>query len=225
MVRDAGSLTAVPTPGRQPRRSTTAVREALLEAAAAEFDEHGYAATTLRAVAERAQVSLSVLHRHYPTKPRLFAAALVVPFVGFLEDFGAAWSGQDEQPWDDERLMARLITELHRHLSEHRRALEGLVGAPPDVAAELAGELRAALAELLARLDAIGHREADRRGWFSRDAARITERLVIAMTIGVVLSRDWLPGVDGEAPDDDAVVVERMVRLALHGIALEAPQS
>jgi len=208
---------------RQPRRSTTAVRESLLEAAAAEFSERGYADTTMRAVAERAQTSLSVLHRHYPTKPRLFAAALVVPFVGFLEDFAAVWRNQEESPWDDERLMGRLIRELYRQLSDHRRTLEGLVAAQSSASDDLAAELRAALADFIGDLDRIGHREAARRQWFTAEAARITERLVLAMTIGMVLTREWLPGIDGPEPDDEEVVLERMVQFALRGIALDAP--
>ncbi|MDX8153783.1 helix-turn-helix domain-containing protein [Patulibacter brassicae] len=207
---------------RQPRRSTTAVRESLLEAAAVEFDEHGYADTTMRAVAERAQTSLSVLHRHYPTKPRLFAAALLVPFIGFLEDFAAVWREQDGSPWDDERLMARLITELHGHLAAHRRTLEGLIAAQAGASGELVTEFRLALADFMRRLDEIGLHEAERRQWFTPDGARITERLVLAMTIGVVLTRDWLPGTDGPGPDDEAVVLERMVQFALHGITLGA---
>lgn len=45
----------------------------------AEFGEHGYDATTTRAIAARAEVDPALLHHHFGTKADLFAESLGVP--------------------------------------------------------------------------------------------------------------------------------------------------
>lgn len=55
---------------------TPHTRQRLLGAALEVAAEHGYAATTTRAVAERAGVSEGAIYRHFPTKLALLAAAV-----------------------------------------------------------------------------------------------------------------------------------------------------
>ncbi len=49
-------------------------REKILDAAETLFIEHGYAGTSLRAVAQRAKVNLAATHYHFGSKKGLFAA-------------------------------------------------------------------------------------------------------------------------------------------------------
>ncbi|MET7452024.1 ScbR family autoregulator-binding transcription factor [Streptomyces sp. NPDC005574] len=59
---------------RQERAIRT--RKAILEAAGAVFDEHGYASTTISMVLERAEVTKGALYFHFPSKESLAQAVL-----------------------------------------------------------------------------------------------------------------------------------------------------
>jgi AcrR family transcriptional regulator len=63
--------------GRRPGSEST--REAVLEAARAQFAARGYQATTVRAVAASAGVSPSMIHHFFATKDELFLAAIRMP--------------------------------------------------------------------------------------------------------------------------------------------------
>jgi AcrR family transcriptional regulator len=74
-------VTARPA-GRSGRRTgDTKTSEAILEAARAQFAEHGYRGATIRAIAARAQVDPALVHHFYGTKEALFAAAMRFPIV------------------------------------------------------------------------------------------------------------------------------------------------
>ncbi|MDT8911415.1 TetR family transcriptional regulator [Amycolatopsis sp. PS_44_ISF1] len=62
---------------RAARRAATAQR--ILEAAQAEFGEHGRDGTTVRAIAQRAKVDPSLVLQHYGSKNDLFALAIQMP--------------------------------------------------------------------------------------------------------------------------------------------------
>src|SRR4051812_5544685 len=59
------------------RRRGAALEKALLDAAWAELNDHGYDEFTIDAVAARAATSRAVLYRRWPGKPELVHAALV----------------------------------------------------------------------------------------------------------------------------------------------------
>lgn len=61
---------------RGPYAKTTAVRRRILDAALAEFGDTGYYGTTMTQVAARAELSLTGLLHHFPTKDDLVIAAL-----------------------------------------------------------------------------------------------------------------------------------------------------
>ncbi|HEU5485354.1 MAG TPA: TetR family transcriptional regulator [Microlunatus sp.] len=70
------------TPRRRrgrPRKGESNAREQILAAATEEFGEHGYDATTTRAIAARAGVDPALLHHHFGTKADLFAASIGAP--------------------------------------------------------------------------------------------------------------------------------------------------
>lgn len=54
-------------------------REDILAAARAEFDEHGYTGTTLRAVARRAEVDVALVSYYFGAKDNLFRLAVGYP--------------------------------------------------------------------------------------------------------------------------------------------------
>lgn len=68
--------------GRSGRRAgDTKTSEAILEAARAQFAEHGYNGATIRAIAAQAHVDPALVHHFYGTKEALFAAAMRLPVV------------------------------------------------------------------------------------------------------------------------------------------------
>ncbi|GGI39048.1 TetR family transcriptional regulator [Cnuibacter physcomitrellae] len=77
-------------PERVPTRVAAAqrTRTSILEAAAALFSEHGYGATTLKAIAERAGVSVETVGLAGP-KRRLLRAAFDMAFAGSSSAFPA----------------------------------------------------------------------------------------------------------------------------------------
>ncbi len=78
------SAAAAPRAYRSDRRAAQArrTRRAVLEAAAAAFLEHGYAGTTVRAVAAGAGVSVPTVELLFGTKPGLLKAAIDVAIAG-----------------------------------------------------------------------------------------------------------------------------------------------
>lgn len=70
--------TRTPRTGRRPGASGS--REAILAAAGRQFAEHGYVATSLRAIAAEAGVDASLIVHFFGTKAQLLTAALQWPF-------------------------------------------------------------------------------------------------------------------------------------------------
>jgi AcrR family transcriptional regulator len=197
------------------RRPTSEVRELIIRAATREFARGAYDETTMRAVAERAGISLSVLHHHFPSKDELFVAAALVPFLSFFEEFAASWETQVEEPWNEESLMGELVRGLYRHLGEHRSTVARLASLPPD--SELADRLRDGLAQVVAGLHPIGEHEAAVRGWFSPDVVDRTVTMTLTLVTGIVLMRPWL-----EVAEDE--LLDTATRYVLYGIRLERPE-
>jgi AcrR family transcriptional regulator len=66
----------MPEPGRVREQQRLATRQRILRAAVESFQALGYAATTTLEVQRRAGVSRGALLHHFPTRPRLVAAAI-----------------------------------------------------------------------------------------------------------------------------------------------------
>jgi len=67
----------VPRPGR--RRGSSDTRAGILAAAQAEFLETGYATTTIRAIARRAEVDPALVYHYFGDKPNLYVETLRLP--------------------------------------------------------------------------------------------------------------------------------------------------
>jgi AcrR family transcriptional regulator len=68
--------------GRAGRRTgESGTSEAIVEAARAQFAEHGYRGATIRAIAAKAGVDPALVHHFYGTKEELFAAAMQLGIV------------------------------------------------------------------------------------------------------------------------------------------------
>ena len=120
--------------GRRPAGEDT--RAAILGAARAEFDEKGYAAASMRAVARRAGVDPALVHHYFDGKDDLFTASLAAPVnpaaligelvaEGEVEGIGARILATFLGVWDDPAAQERL-RGLLRNALEHEAALTAL---------------------------------------------------------------------------------------------------
>jgi AcrR family transcriptional regulator len=164
---------------RAARRAATAQR--ILDAARAEFGEHGLEAATIRAIARRAGVDPSLVMQHYGSKAALFAVAI---------ELGEAEPGE---------VAAHLHDVLDVRLAalppETRALVRSMLTAP-----EAADAMRAFLNERVANLSrAMGGDDADLRA-----------ALIVSSILGLTIARHFL-GLDAltSAPAADIARVAR----------------
>lgn len=145
------SAAASPAPA-QPRRMTqeepsTATRDALINAAIAISAEVGYAATTTRAIAQRAQVSRGALQYHFPSWRDLVAAV----FERLQVELGRRFTfASDLSQRGLEQRVEHIVEVYHRMLSSpFRRASLNIwlrVTGDPELCSIIRKTLRASLA-------------------------------------------------------------------------------
>lgn len=107
------------TPGPRDERGVLAAR--ILEVARASFAEHGYAGTTVRAVARAADVDPALVHHYYGSKEGLLDAATTPP-QSYLDEIVAAWGAPD-------RLGEQLVRRMLRNWADpaHAPVLRAIV--------------------------------------------------------------------------------------------------
>jgi AcrR family transcriptional regulator len=84
---------AIP-PGPRDQRGVLAAR--ILSEARASFAEHGFAGTTVRAIAQAADVDPALVHHYYGTKENLLDAATTPPQT-FFDQIVTAWQAPPDQ--------------------------------------------------------------------------------------------------------------------------------
>jgi len=116
--------------GRRPGTSRT--REAILDAARAEFAAAGYAAASIRAVARRAGVDPALVYHYFTSKAGLFVAC-----VGMPADPRAVQQAAVRQGPDGARIVERFLAQWEEGQAEPGRSfitLTQAVSASPEVA-------------------------------------------------------------------------------------------
>jgi AcrR family transcriptional regulator len=163
-------------------------REAILEAARACFDEHGYAATTIELIAARSGASNGSIYHHFGSKDGILAALYLSAAASYQDEMLAVLR---EHAADAEGGIRGAVihhlawVEAHPHetrtLFEHRQALERTAHA---------GALRARNRPALAEL----------RAWLRRHveagAVRDLGPAAAAVWFGPaqLVARDWIAG-------------------------------
>ena len=146
---------------RAARRAATAQR--ILDAARAEFGEHGLEAATIRGIARRAKVDPSLVMQHYGSKAALFNSAI---------QLGEASPGEIEAHLHDV-----LDVRLAALPPETRALVRSMLTAP-----EAADSMRAFLDERVANLSrAMGGADADLRA-----------ALIVSSILGLTIARHFL---------------------------------
>ena len=133
-----------PPSGREfPRRRERALatRRRVLDAARALFIERGYVATTIDAIAERADVSTETVYATFGTKRAVLSELVDVSIAGGAEpvpvmDQSAVQRLRDEP---DQRARLRMLATLGRSILERRSAIDAVVAgaatSDPEIAA------------------------------------------------------------------------------------------
>lgn len=205
------------TSRRAARRTTEEVRTLTLAAANELFADRGYAQTSMRDIAAKAGLSLSVLYRQFTSKDELFAATLLAPFLASFEEFASAWSSQVEEPWEDTRLVGEFVRDLYANLVKYRHLLITLLAADEDSGSNLLKKAQQGLANSLRDLRSMAEHEAGRRSWLPAESVADGNSLTIAMIAGLVLLQPLLADT---AIDDEDTIVDAATRMALFGMRL-----
>lgn len=162
---------------RRPRRTGAEVRARLLSAARETFAERGYAASSTKEIARRADVTEVLLFRHYGTKAGIFTEAVIAPVHRFVEDYERAWAAHLHTT-PTELIAREYIDRLFGFLNENRDLFVALLDARshhPDAAVRLS--------DAFGRLQMIVADATREYNFPDRDPA-----LIVRLTFGLVLS-------------------------------------
>lgn len=195
------------------RRARGEPRRLLLDAARNLFTRKDYRSTTTKEIAEAAGVTEHLLFRNFGSKAGLFNEALVQPFIGFVDDFGATWRSVVPEETDEQDLARHFVGRLYDVLTENRGLLLTLVSSENLTDDERAATGIADIGAALTTLGRISAEGIELRGMQSAQPA-LPAHSTVAMIVGMVAMRSSFFG--AQAPDREAIV-EELVQATLHG--------
>src|SRR6476620_6377098 len=102
------------------RRPRGEPRRLLLDAARELFAHQDYRSTTTREIAQAAGVTEHLLFRNFGSKAALFREALVLPFTGFVDEFGQTWRSVVPEETDKEELTRHFVGQLYDVFVKHQ---------------------------------------------------------------------------------------------------------
>ena len=187
-----------------------------MDAARTLFASKGYAGTSTREIAEQAGVYEPMVYRRFPTKAKLFEAAILEPFNKVISDYLEAWQAQAQDPATTEELVRQFVVPLYRLLSEHRELVLALVAAQEFHSAVGEGQRESELSQLLERLEPQLEIEAARRPLRDVDVP-VTLRVSVGMIMGVAVLDQWLFQSEAKRPSEERVL-EELVQFCLYGV-------
>lgn len=195
-----------PTRRRRQRRSREDVLALIKDAALQLFAEKGYAGATTLEIARRADVSETLLFRHFGGKANLYDAVVSAPFLKIMESFGEEQQARGEGA---EAPNARKQSgELFDFFEQNREVFSALVLG--SASAEGADPVRLAGLETTFRQAAEGvHAAYARAGKEPPFDLDIAVRLIFGMVAAGVLLRPMLfSGREASSADIRAVITE-----------------
>ncbi|WP_157390388.1 TetR/AcrR family transcriptional regulator [Nocardia terrae] len=140
------------------------------------FADKGFDGATTKEIARRAQVAEPTMFRIYPTKEKLYEAAVLGPFDRFLEDFTARWMAAEIPGGEPEIVLRQFVVELHGLVARNRSLITALASADA---------LTAGAQPALTRLESVGQAIARTYGldFDVPVAVRIATATVVAATV------------------------------------------
>ncbi|MBZ0231902.1 MAG: TetR/AcrR family transcriptional regulator, partial [Deltaproteobacteria bacterium] len=125
--RSAAPRAAVRAVARE--SALTVYRDAILEAAEAEFADRGYAATRMQDIARRAGMSVGALYRYFDSKEAIFGSMVRRSSDRAVEQLSAAGAGAK----DLSLRIGDLVESMFRFIEDHR-AMFLVLRQQPEVA-------------------------------------------------------------------------------------------
>ncbi|MCO8277061.1 TetR family transcriptional regulator [Actinoplanes sp. TRM 88003] len=151
------------------RRDSAQTRQDLLDVARNRFARHGYAATTVRDIADEARVNVALINRYFTSKEGLFRACLT---------FAASDVSREETATGPAEIAARLAHRLGSSLDD-RRQLDALLLLIRTSGDERIDDLRRSVLRSLSEKLAPG----------GSGEALLRSQIVLAAAVGISLMR------------------------------------
>jgi AcrR family transcriptional regulator len=198
---------------RRRRRTPEELTDRVLEAAAEEFEQAGYAGATTAAIARRADVTEAQIFRMFGSKRELFHAAIFAPLNRHFQGFQARRVGDDASP---EAMALVYMDELQDFIERHSRMLMSLITASAYSrdTTEGVGELEG-LRAYFDRGAAMLRERCEDRGDGMVDPALMV-RVSFAAVLANVMFRDWLFA----SGTDETAMRSAIAEFVLHGIGM-----
>lgn len=184
-------ISPVARPSRRRRRSQTEVVQRIVDAARAVFTELGYSAATTRDIARRADVSETLLFRHFGSKASLFDQVVFTPFDQLANQFLSAHeaAGTTATPSADRDFLRAFLGFLDRHrILLTTLAVKGLAETDDERASVRLAAMRSHYSRAAALLG-IGQRAGGQPPELDPD---LGVRLGFGMILAASLFSEWL---------------------------------
>nr|WP_207547229.1 MULTISPECIES: TetR/AcrR family transcriptional regulator [Mycobacterium] len=195
------------------RRPRGAPRRLLLDAARVLFACRDYRSTTTREIAEAAGVTEALLFRHFGSKAALFREALVLPFTGFIDEFGRTWRSVVPEETSEDELARHFVGQLYDVFVEHQGLLVTLMAADALSEEEMADT---GIADIRRALTVLGQISAEGMNLRAIGSAHpdLPAHSTVAMIAGMAALRSTYFGPN---PPSREVIVEELTQASLHG--------
>jgi len=204
---------------RRKRRDAATVREAIVEAAVAEFEANGYAGATTAQIARRADVTEAQIFRCFESKAELFRTAVFEPLNRHFTDFHARQLATHDDAMPMRERARAYITELQDFITRHSRMLMTLVVSQAYMRERDGASSPAGIEAMIDGLKPYFERGAammkSRMDGETVVAPELMVRVSFAAVLGNVLFRDWM--IPASVAGDDAVR-EAMIDFVIDGI-------
>jgi AcrR family transcriptional regulator len=176
-------------PGPRDERGVLAAR--ILSEARASFAEHGYAGTTVRAVARAADVDPALVYHYYGSKEALLDAATTPP-QSFVDRIATAWQSPPEQL--GEQLVRQMLANWRD--PEHEPVLRAVM--------QIAGNVPATLEKLRTMIERLMMGPSSQA--LDDDERAVRSGLIASQLMGLAFMRFVWRIEPLATMDDDAVV-------------------
>ena len=161
-------------------------RAELLQAARELFNDRGYGDTSTREIAQRADVSETLMFRYFGSKVGLFRAAVVQPFLDFVDEFTQTSGRSSFQMEDEEAATRQFLGGLYDVFHEHRGLVAMFFAAETMLSSELAESgVLAEVAQRLQSLVDIGREQLRLRHHLELERPWLTTRATLSMVAGM----------------------------------------
>jgi AcrR family transcriptional regulator len=197
-------INQTPKPVRRPRRSQAEIIDRILAAAQRQFNEQGYAAATTKEIARQADVSETLLYRHFKSKAGLFDQVVYDPFDILATQLLGDRDNRND--WDIDPAKGRaLLGQMVEFLAQNRRllcdlAIKGLAETADERAEQRLDGMRRHYRIAASQVQAF-HQSRGQDCPFDPD---IAVRLSLGTLLAAILFNEWLFP-DGMPPRDRLV--------------------